>query len=224
MSDARDPSRIERGCSLRPSRAARIGSGHPKRVGHGAFLVALVVILLLVVSGAQAFYEPDGFRGVTWGMSLEDAERALTGLHAKRLLAGQEPLCQRERRNGALTESAVCVAAMDMDSVRLGLYFEFHQERFVAVTAVSAPASYADLKRALIARYGAPTRAETKTKAGPFSEYASEEVLWEGPTVRIKLSQYVGDRTFTVAVIALRSELDRQAAEREKSPDAPPPR
>lgn len=116
---------------------------------------------------------------------------------------GREPTCENARGSkGVTTDSAVCAAAMDMDSVRVGLYFEFYQDRFVAVTLVSAPAAYADLKRSLIVRYGAPTRAETKMKVGPLSEHMSEEVLWEGPMVRIKLSQYVGDLTFSVAVIA----------------------
>jgi hypothetical protein len=183
------------------------------------------VVLLLLASATHAFYEPDGFRGIPWGTSLGEAERALKGLHAKRLLMGREPTCERERRGGGVADRAVCVAAMEMDSARLRLYFEFREDRFVAVTVVSTPESYPELKRGFVSRYGAPTRTEKKTKAGPFSEYASEEVSWDGQTVRIKLSQYVGDRTFTVAVIALRSEMDRQAAEQERSaPPRQPPR
>jgi hypothetical protein len=53
-------------------------------------------------------------------------------------------------------------------------------------------------------------------RVGPFAAHSSEEVLREGPTVRIKLAQYVGGSTLTVAVIALRAEADRRAAE----PDA----
>ena len=136
---------------------------------------------------------------------------------------GDEPFCDSERTSERLADSAVCVANADIESVRVKLYFEFYQDRFVAVTVLSTPTSYAALKRGFIARYGAPTRADRRKKIGPFSEdeYTSEEVLWEGPTVHMKLSQYVGGPTFTVAVIALRSEVDRQAAEQKKSTGPP---
>jgi len=163
---------------------------------------------------ARAFYEPDGFRGIRWGTSLAEAQQTLKALHTKRILVGEEPVC--DAAQGA-ADSVVCVASTDLDAVRVTLYFEFYEDRFVAVTVVSTPASYAALKRGFIARYGEPTRADKRTKMGPFSEYTSEELLWEGSTVQIKLSQFVGGPTFTVAVIALRSEIARQEAEQNKS-------
>lgn len=181
-----------------------------------------LAVLALFASNAPAFYEPDGFRGITWGMSVSDAERTLKSLYAKHLLVGNEPTCETARGGQGIADSAMCTAAMQMDSIRIGLSFEFYEDRFVAVTVVATAASYGELKSSFIARYGAPTRAEKRTKPGPFSEYTSEELRWDGPTVRIKLSQYVGDLTFTVGVIALRSEWDRQAAEQERS-TAPPP-
>lgn len=174
-------------------------------------VLPLALAFYLFASDAWAFYEPDGFRGIQWGTSLTEAEQILKALYAKRVLVGDEPIC----------DGAVCVANTDIDSVRVKLYFDFDQDRFVAVTVLSTPTSYSALKRSFIARYGAPTRADTRKKIGPFSEYTSEEVLWEGPTVHIKLSQYVSGLTLTVAVIGLRSELDRQAAERKST--TPPP-
>src|SRR5262249_30807345 len=107
-----------------------------------------------------------------------------------------------------VADRVVCTAQTDLGSVRAKVYFEFTQDRFVAVTLLTTPAWYADLRRSFVDRYGPPTRAETKTRTGPFAEHASEEVFWEGPTVRIKLAQYVGGRTLTVAVISLRSAID----------------
>ena len=184
---------------------------------------ALALAFYLVASDALAFYEPDGFRGIQWGTSLTEAEQILTGLYARGVLVGDEPVCDGARTSERPADSAVCVANTVIESVRVKLYFEFYQDRFVAVTVLSTPKSYAALKRGFIARYGAPMRADTRTKIGPFTEYTSEEVLWEGPTVHIKLSQYVGGPTFTVAVIALRSEVDRQAAEQKKSTGPPRP-
>ena len=182
----------------------------------------LTLLLLLVASNALAFYEPDGFRGITWGTSLTEAEQSLKSLYAKGIFVGDEPSCDSARTSERPADRAVCVASTDIDSVTVKLYFEFYQDRFVSVTVLSTPASYAALKRGFIARYGAPTRTDRKKKVGPFSEYTSEEVLWDGPTVHIRLSQYVGGPTFTVAVIALRSEMDRQAADREQSTGLPP--
>ena len=184
-------------------------------------VLPLALAFYLVASDALAFYEPEGFRGVKWGTSLTEAEQILKAFYAKGLLVGDEPFCDSARTSEGLADSAVCVANTDIDSVRVKLYFEFYQDRFVAVTVLSTPTSYAALKRGFIARYGPPTRADRRKKIGPFSEYTSEEVLWEGPTVHIKLSQYVGGPTFTVAVIALRSEVDRQAAEQKKSTGPP---
>ena len=174
-----------------------------------ALLLALA--FSLVVFEALAFYEPDGFRGIKWGTSISEAEQILRALYAKQVLVGDEPVC----------DNTVCTANTDIGAVRVKLFFEFYQDRFVAVTVLSTPPSYADLKRSFIARYGTPTRADTKKRIGPFAEHTSEEVRWEGPTVHIKLSEYVGGPTLTVGVIALRSEVDRQTAEREQS--APPP-
>jgi hypothetical protein len=182
----------------------------------------LALAFYLLVSDALAFYEPDGFRGIKWGTSLTEAEQILKALYAKRILVGDEPSCDSARTSERLADCAVCVANTDIESVKVKLYFEFYQDRFVAVTVLSTPTSYAALKRSFIARYGAPTRADRRKKIGPFSEYTSEELLWEGPTVQIKLSQYVGGPTYTVAVIALRAEVDRQAAEQKKSTGPPP--
>jgi hypothetical protein len=184
-------------------------------------VLPLALAFHLFASDASAFYEPDGFRGIKWGTSLTEAEQILKAFYAKRVLVGDEPFCDSAPTSERLADSAVCVANMDIESVRVKLYFEFYQDRFVAVTVLSTPTSYAALKRGFIARYGTPTRADKRNRIGPFSEYTSEEVFWEGPTVRIRLSQYVGGPTFTVAVIALRSELDRQAAERKKSTGPP---
>jgi len=177
----------------------------------------LAFALSLIAGAAAAFYEPDGFRGVKWGASTIEAERTLKALHAKRILVGDEPVCDPAPTDAAPADSAVCTAQADIGAVRVKLSFEFYQDRFVAVTLLSRPASYADLRRTFVERYGPPTRAETKTRSGPFEDYSSEEVLWDGPTVRIKLAQYVGGRTFTVAVISLRAEADRRAAEPEPS-------
>src|SRR5262245_56480946 len=183
-------------------------------------VLPLLVALSLFASEAPAFYEPDGFRGIQWGTSLAEAVQILKTLYAKRLLVGREPTCE-SARSAPGSDSAVCTADMELESARVQLHFEFYQDRFVAVTVVSTPTSYADIKRSFIARYGAPTRADKKIKAGPFSEQMSEEMYWEGPTVYIRLSQYVGESTFTVAVISLRSEVDRQAAEQGKTTDPP---
>src|SRR5262245_61459574 len=83
-----------------------------------AWVIAALVVLI-ASPAARAFYEPDGFRGIAWGTALSDAEREMKGLHAKHLLVGPEPACDRERRGGNVTENAVCVAAMEMDSVRV---------------------------------------------------------------------------------------------------------
>ena len=180
---------------------------------------ALALGFHLLASDALAFYEPDGFRGIKWGTPLAEAQQMLKALHARRVLVGDEPSCDSAQASGRLPDSTVCVASTDIDSARVKLYFEFYEDRFVAVTVLSTPTSYATLKRGFISRYGSPTRADKKQKIGPFSEYTSEELLWEGPMVQIKLSQHVGGLTFTVAVIALRAEIARQEAEQKKSMD-----
>lgn len=188
--------------------------------------LALVLGFHLLAPDAEAFYEPDGFRGIRWGTSLVEAQKILKDLYSKRVLVGDEPSCNSAQASGRFPDSEVCVANTEIDSVRVRLYFEFHEDRFVSVTVLSTPTSYATLKRGFISRYGSPTRTDKKQKIGPFSEYTSEELLWEGPTVQIKLSQHVGGPTYTVAVIALRSELARQEAEQKKpmGPALEPPK
>ncbi len=177
----------------------------------------LALALSLTPNAAPAFYEPDGFRGLKWGTSATEAEQILKGLFAKRVLVGDEPVCDRAPAGAAVADGPVCRAQADIGTVRVKLYFEFYQDRFVAVTLLSTPTRYADLRRSFVERYGPPTRAETKRRFGPFSEHSSEEVLWDGPMVHIKLAQYVGGPTLTVAVISLRSEVERRAAQSEAS-------
>jgi hypothetical protein len=186
-------------------------------------VLRLALALTLIPTAASAFYEPDGFRGVKWGTSATEAEQALKALHAKRVLVGDEPVCDRAPGGVAVADSAVCTAQTHVGTVRVKLYFEFYQDRFVSVTLLSTPTRYADLRRSFIERYGPPTRAETKMRIGPFSEHLGEEVLWDGPSVHIKLAQYVGGPTLSVAVISLRSEVDRRAVEPERSSAPPPP-
>jgi hypothetical protein len=180
----------------------------------------LAFALSLIPGAARAFYEPNGFRGIAWGTSTTQAEQTLRALHAKRILVGDEPVCDPAPTGATPADTAVCTAETDFGSVRVKLSFEFYQDRFVAVTLLSRPTSYADLRRTFIERYGLPTHAETRARSGPFEEHSSEEMLWDGPTVRIKLAQYVGGRTFTVGVISLRAEADRRASEPEASRSA----
>ena len=193
------------------------GTGRARLAVRPPMAICLTLALCLLPTAAAPFFEPDGFRGLTWGMSPAQGEQMLKALYAKRVLVGDEPSCEP---SGA-AERVVCMAQTDIGTVRTKVYFEFVQDRFIAVTLLTTPVWYADLRRGFVERYGPPTRAETKTRVGPFSEYSSEEVVWEGPTVRIKLAQYVGGRTLTVAVIGLRSETDSQAAD-PQPPGTPP--
>jgi hypothetical protein len=177
----------------------------------------LAVALSLAPATAASFYEPDGFRGLTWGSSVAQGEQMLKALYAKRVFVGDEPVCERARAATGVPERVVCTAQTDIGTVRVKVYFEFTDDRLVAVTLLTTPAWYADLRRSFVDRYGPPTRAETKTRSGPFAEHSSEEVVWEGSTVRIKLAQYVGGRTLTVAVIGLRSELGAAPSEPESA-------
>jgi hypothetical protein len=190
-------------------------SGRPPR--RAPLVTCLAVALSLVPVAAAPFYEPDGFRGLTWGTSSAQGEQTLRTLHAKRVFVGDEPVCERAPAAAGVAEQVVCTAQTDIGTVRAKVYFEFVEDRFVTVTLLTTPDRYVELRRSFVERYGPPTRAETKKRSGPFSEHSSEEVVWEGPTVRIKLAQYVGGRTLTVAVIGLRSATDSQPVEPESS-------
>jgi hypothetical protein len=187
---------------------------------HMRVVLWLALALSLLPNATLAFYEPDGFRGVKWGTPATEAEQILKALHAKGVLVGDEPVCDRAPAGVAVADSAVCTAQTHIGTVSVKLYLEFYRDRFVAVTLLSTPKRYADLRRSVIERYGPPTRAETKRRIGPFSEHLGEEVLWDGPSVHIKLAQYVGGRTLSVAVISLRAEVERRAAEPHTSSEA----
>ena len=204
-------------CESAHDRRRAVRAGPRGSRGRHLRAIALTVALSLVPAPAAPFYEPDGFRGLAWGTSAAEGEQVLKALHGKRVLIGDEPTCDRAPATAGVADRIVCTAQTDLGAVRVKVYFEFAQDRFVAVTLLTTPAWYADLRRSFVDRYGPPTRAETKTRSGPFAEHSSEEVVWEGPTVRIKLAQYVGGRTLTVAVIGLRSEIDDSPSHLEHS-------
>lgn len=166
--------------------------------------LAFLVLFAAPVGADDWPLEPKDFRGVPFGASLKQTEKALR-LH-----------CSSDKR----TKVGVCLDRyFAIGPVMTQNVFEFDADRLVRVRLSFPSSSFATLRDIFIERYGQPTATETqpvRTNAGV--EYQNETLIWTGTAIEVRLQKYAGTvaegEAFLVDQVWLAAQI--KAAEEQK--------
>ena len=134
--------------------------------------LVVAVFLFAAVENGYAFSEPDGFRGVTWGATVDEAQAKLPGL-------------------GCGTRT--CFGDLDIAGQTVTAMFDFRDGGFYAVYLRFGSSRFEVLKSVFVERYGAPTQRRLETVRNSSGARLENEVLeWSGAKVYIRLQRYAG--------------------------------
>jgi hypothetical protein len=172
----------------------------------GTSVVASVLLILVLVSGAPAFNEPDGFRGVPWGASQEQVRTTLD--------------FSRQNREDCTEITRDCQDLFWLGDIPLRTIYRFRNGRLTGVFLHFKSRESAKLAAILVERYGAATkekREQFKTRGGVTA--SNQHLRWEGPKVVIDFWQFMGTLDEGLTTILTREEieaLDREVQEQTK--------
>lgn len=174
-------------------------------------LPALGMAILLVTScggredeTAEAWREPDGFKGVRWGSAPEELRRVLAvpgcvwegneytdGSVGYRLKGGCDFGPGTPRWEVSHIGDVQIVAPEPIAT--FGPVFYYHGGRMGQVEFTFEPGDYKKLRDAFVERYGPPTGRKVQQYQNAFgARFASEEVEWVGKKVRLLLEERTG--------------------------------
>ena len=179
---------------------------------------AIVIFLLIALfpPHAMAWNEPDNFRGIPWGASLDDARRTL--------LDSWKPSEQLHGHPECPPAKARCVQKGKLGPIDVTFVYTFKDDRFVSALIMFKAADYKAVRTILTERYGAPTtqqRIEIRTKVGVPHE--SELGVWRGEKVSVMLERFhkrVDEGLAGVAMNAyLQEGIERRQEEIKKGKD-----
>jgi hypothetical protein len=156
-----------------------------------AFVVAMA---LVAAPAALAFNEPDNFRGIPWGSTMDQAQETLL----KTWPAGvTPPHCSRE--------TGVCGHPGKLGPVDVTYIYSFKDDRFSFAQVRFKTIDYDTVRRIFEERYGTPTLRQ------------SDQNWWKDENASVLLRR-VGSRAMEgSALIALKSAVDKNTAERDKA-------
>ena len=165
-------------------------------------LMAAALVLILSVC-AHAFQEPEDFRGLKWGISMEQAEAAIKEQWTRRREAGEVfttpsimPFSYDERLKMLLYRDKI-------GNIPVGLQLYFLDDHFVNATIDFKSAEFGTIEAAFKERYGEPTKEQAtaiQNRAG--ARFEQKELNWSGSDVTILLQRYSGKITDGVARIS----------------------
>jgi hypothetical protein len=170
--------------------------------------IALVAVFFFCAAAAPSFVEPAGFKGLRWGMSVEEAVKAvieqtpgpISGPRDSRVYGGFEI---RYDDWVATAETQVTV--------------ELPAGKLAAVSIRFNPRDFQVVKEVFVRRYGKPTLAAIRQLQNAMgAKISSEELTWKGPRIRISLVEHA-DLSTSVATLGQTADIERRAREREKA-------
>jgi hypothetical protein len=159
---------------------------------------AAIFVIGAVAFTAQAFDEPDGFRGVPWGAT-EEQMRAVVSVR------GCNDIEAAERWNGDRS----CYEKFDLAGMPVNAVYTFRGDRFVKVTLLFASRDFERIAAIFRERYGPPTdlKEEPFTTQGGLSA-TNQTAMWDGPTVAIRLRRFLSRITQGSGSLSLRKEVE----------------
>lgn len=132
----------------------------------------IAVLLLASVGDGDAFSEPDGFRGIKWGATVEEAKATIVGLGC-----------------GART----CFGDLDIAGQTVTAMLDFRDGGLYSVYLRFGSSRFGDLKPVFVERYGEPTPRRSEMVQHNVGAKLENEILeWSGEKVYIRLQRYTG--------------------------------
>ena len=179
-------------CSERPqSRARDYGTARPLTQSRTMWVGVVGLFVIGFVTPAAPWNEPDGYHGMAWGTSVDDAKATLntTGL--------------------ACLGSDYCVEATTDGSVPVYLGLTFRYGGLVMATLVFPSRHYESLRDLFLERYGAPTSTIDEQQPYRRGELVRNEILvWSGRQASVILRRYGSEFDEGRATIGLRSDVE----------------
>jgi hypothetical protein len=168
--------------------------------------LALALVAILAVP-AFAWEEPDKFRGVPWGATMQEAQTILKA-------AGDE--CSDRY---APPRSCSVYRAKVGPVLGVNIVFQFGKANAFERAILFFPASqYVVLRGIFVDRYGPPTATKEETLQNRLGGTFTNEILeWSGERVSIMVRHYGSKVDTGHALIALKTVVDRESEEAEKA-------
>lgn len=165
--------------------------------------VMAIFVAAYAVAGSWP-QEPDGFKGIRFGMSQDEARQA-----------NQNVTCPT-------SSSTTCFLRLDFGSFNVQAYFRFTLDGMSSVSASFDSSRFDEIKEAFEEKYGKPDSDDTETvstRAG--ARLTNERLRWTGRKVYILLERYGSSIGEGLLGISLQSDLEwRVRKEREAAKKA----
>ena len=173
------------------------------RLATSQVALALVAVLACPVFGWE---EPDKFRGVPWGATLEEARALLKA-------AGDE--CSDLSPKGRCYVHRAKIGPVSPVSI----LFTFGKSNAFERAMLSFPVSqYAAVRAIFMDRYGTPTSTKEETLQNRFgAKFTNEIVEWSGERVYIGLRRYGSELDKGGGIIGLKAALEHESEDRQKA-------
>ena len=163
--------------------------------------IVSALLLLLAMGSAVGWDQPDRFRGVPWGASLQEARTLLKS-------KGEEPDCWIDR----------CHAPASIGPTRPFIEYFFRDNKFTLAILTFLPSEYEALRTIFSDRYGPPTSIEDEeVKTGLGLAYTNQVATWAGARVVIELERYGSTVKYGRGMISLKEFLDKEREETERA-------
>jgi hypothetical protein len=181
-------------------------------------LALLALALVLMAASAEAFDDPGGFRGISWGASQVDVAVRLKELDADRSRCHPTPQELQNHANSLASyeqlrrvirgpmyvspptpsyDTGVCTGFLHLNGVLVELRYWVPERggfQSVAANPPPSPSAYPNLLRVLVERYGPPTQLRevelVVTHTG--AKVTSHVAEWVGPQTSILLKEHDG--------------------------------
>ena len=168
-------------------------------------VVVSVLLVLQGVSGALAFNEPKGFRGVPRGASEGQLRTTLDGPEA----AGRDiDFCYAIPPEHRQLGDRACAGRFVIAETAVQAIYSFREDHFVSVALAYASKDFDRIAAAFIEWYGAPTSEERPSFETIGGVTATNQILrWGGPVVAMVLRRYAGQITGGLGSITTQDEV-----------------
>jgi hypothetical protein len=164
-------------------------------------LLAGSLFLASLSYAAEPWQEPEDFRGLKFGASVEEM-KAVFG----NVLPVPAPAIVGTPR----IKTFALRGKEKIGAAEVTLGFGFLDDRFAQVYIMFKSADFSTIRGAFMTRYGEPHSVQsTNLKTTMGAEYTNEKLIWKGPTLEIELQKYSGKITDGMAQI-MKHELKEE--------------
>jgi hypothetical protein len=164
--------------------------------------VLVGAFLIISEQVALGFQEPDGFLGIKWGTSVEDARKTLQNISSNHFSGftdlGGGKLVFTDSLGGVITK----------------FHFSFENDKFTDVLLRFDSKDFQTMEEIFVKRYGKAAQSDTSAVANAMAtKFVNKKLYWLGKTVYIYLFKYgntIRDGGAIIAPISQLHEIERQ--------------